>query len=173
MARDRSTYKDPLEVRGVLTGMLADSHDDGGQLRDVVPGVALAGDVEVAALVLGKPLEPMEQEDIGVRRRPRVAGFVIVRGRVGVGEADSGRRLQEDHVGHCMCTQNHRHYYVIASYMNLLTSHIPLFQAFLFLLSVLPSGLTRDGPVRKLTGIKINLYNQSSVRENIYLLVLI
>ena len=56
---DRSTYEDSLEVRGVLAGMFADGHDDGGQLRDVVPGVALAGDVEVAALVLGEPLEPV------------------------------------------------------------------------------------------------------------------
>jgi len=96
------TYEDSLEIRGVLAGALANSDDDGGQLRDVMAGVALAGDVEVAAPVLGEPLEPVEQEDVRVHCRRPVASFVVVRRRVGVGEPDSGRRLKEDDVGHCM-----------------------------------------------------------------------
>ena len=95
------TYEDSLEIRGVLAGALANSDDDGGQLRDVMAGVALAGDVEVAALVLGEPLEPVEQEDVRVHCYRPVASFVVVRRRVGVGEPDSDRRLEEDHVGHC------------------------------------------------------------------------
>jgi hypothetical protein len=111
MARDRLT-KIPLRLVGSLpvrlrTATFADSHDDGGQLRDVMPGVALASDVEVSALVLGKPLEPVEQEDVRVHRRPLVADYVV-RGGVGVGEANSGRRLQEEDVGHCKSSSQRR-----------------------------------------------------------------
>ena len=67
------TYEDSLEIRGVLAGALANSDDDGGQLRDVMAGVALAGDVEVAALEHGELVEPAEEEAVRVLRRDAVA----------------------------------------------------------------------------------------------------
>ena len=57
------TYEDSLEIRGVLAGALANSDDDGGQLRDVMAGVALAGDVEVAAPVL--PTKSLGSTQVG------------------------------------------------------------------------------------------------------------
>lgn len=95
-----STYEDPLEVYVRATKKFAEGFDNGRELGDVVPAVALAGDVEVAPLVLGEPLEPVEQENVRVHRGPRVTAFTVVRRRVRVREPDAGRRFQEDHICH-------------------------------------------------------------------------
>jgi hypothetical protein len=91
------TYDDSREFHvGVLGG-----EDEGGDLGDVVAGVALADDEEVAALVLREPVHPLGQERVGVARRHIVAdGLVHVRVH-GVGETRAHGALQEQHVAHC------------------------------------------------------------------------
>lgn len=74
------------------------AEDGVGELRDVVAGVALPGEVEVSALVLGELVHPVEQELQRVLRRLVVAEPAVVRRRVGVGEAHAGGALQEQHV---------------------------------------------------------------------------
>jgi hypothetical protein len=53
--------------RSVAVQVVAE--DGGGKLRDVVAGIALAGDVEGARLVLGEPLKPVDEERCRRRRR--------------------------------------------------------------------------------------------------------
>jgi hypothetical protein len=92
-----ATYHDALEVdrRRGLGGV---AEDGVGELGDVVAGVALAGEVEVAALVLGELLHPVEQEQERVLGGLVVAAPAVVRRRVGVGEPHAGGALQEQHV---------------------------------------------------------------------------
>lgn len=62
--------------RSVAVQVVAE--DCGGKLRDVVAGIALAGDVEGARLVLGEPLKPVDEEEVGVVGGPRVPALLVV-----------------------------------------------------------------------------------------------
>jgi hypothetical protein len=64
--------------------------DDGGDLRDIVAAVALPGDEELAALVLGKPLQPTDQEGVGVLGDLPVVDGLAVGGVPRHGEPDAG-----------------------------------------------------------------------------------
>jgi hypothetical protein len=66
-----STYEDTAEVHESGAVELIHEFDDGGELRDIVSAIALTGYVEVAPLVLGEPLQPVNQEDERVLSRPR------------------------------------------------------------------------------------------------------
>jgi hypothetical protein len=147
----RRTHEDAAEVDGRLPGGEAAVHerDDGGGLRDEVAAVALPRHVQLAALVLGEPLQPIHQEDVRVLGGPPVAGGLVVGGVSREGEPDARRRLQEDHVCHCILTYQFSCQATEAAYVIKVTScgfHVRLFQACLFSLSVSPSGLTRNGP---------------------------
>ena len=95
--QDRVPHRDPLEVdAGVLGG-----DDGGGELRDVVPRVALADDEEVPALVLREPVQPLDQELQRVVRR-HVVAHPLVHVRVGgVREPYAHGALQVQNVRHC------------------------------------------------------------------------
>jgi hypothetical protein len=80
--------------------------DDSGELRDVVATIALTRDIESTTLVFREPLQPVEEEDKSVLSRPLVTHIVIVILVIArVGEANTGRRLQEDHVSHYTSNQ--------------------------------------------------------------------
>jgi hypothetical protein len=101
---NKKTHDDATDVDGsLLAGDAVHVVDDGGEFRDVVPTIALPGDVEVAALVLWESLQPLDQEYVRVLGCPLVAGGVVA-GVPRGGEPDARRRVQEDHVSHCMRT---------------------------------------------------------------------
>ena len=97
-----STYGDSFEADGGLRWARDPGHlDGGGELRDVVPGVALADDEEVAALVFGEPVQPPEQELQRVARGHVVAHHLVHPRVRGVREAHAHGALQVQHVRVC------------------------------------------------------------------------
>lgn len=65
--------------------------DGCGELRNIVSGIALPGDVKGACFVLREPLDPIDQENECIIRGPLVTALIIVRRCVGVGEPNTGR----------------------------------------------------------------------------------
>jgi hypothetical protein len=98
------TDRDSLEVDGghVLGPRVIGGEDGGGELRDVVAGVALAGDEEVAALVLREAVQPLEQELERIIRSHVVAHHLVHVRVGGVREAHAHGALQVQHVRHCI-----------------------------------------------------------------------
>ena len=64
----------------------------------MLTGIALPGDVELAALELRELAEPVEEEGVRVLRRHAVAEEPQVRRPVRVGEPHADRRFQEQQV---------------------------------------------------------------------------
>lgn len=76
------------------------SLDDAVRERgDVDACVALTSNVELVVLVLGEVSEPLNQEVEGIIGGTGVVHVDVVRSDVGVGETDSSRALEVEHVG--------------------------------------------------------------------------
>lgn len=95
-----NTYEDSFKIDGACVVDFVVVEDGGSELRNVVAAVALAGDVEVAVLVLREPLKPVDEERQGVRGGALVSVGIVIRGSVRVRESDADRRFEEDYIGH-------------------------------------------------------------------------
>lgn len=94
-----ATYNDSFEFDDVV---MVDSfihvEDELCQLRHVMSCVALPRNVKISLVVLRKPLQPVSEEPVVVGRRGAVTVRLSIGGGVGVGESDTSRRFQKQHV---------------------------------------------------------------------------
>lgn len=84
MSQNQNTYSNSFKLDGSRVSKSVVGDNNIRELRYVVPAVALSGNEEIAALVLGEPLKPIDEKGVGIPGGPLVSRVVVIRSGVGV-----------------------------------------------------------------------------------------